>query len=162
MDTKRSLEEIEVALANDDRFHYLKNIVVFNVTGAGQSLLIPHECDMLVLNKSGYLTEIEIKRSFSDFKKDFQKKHKHDTSLLIKHFYFCIPKSIEEKAIDYMEQMGRVEDVITYDENLSLSIRKLSKSYWRRSRKLFLEERLMLATYGTRRVISLKKKLIKR
>lgn len=73
MNTERTLYEIEVALAKSEQFNYVKNIVAFNVNGIGSNLLICHECDMLVLSKSGYLTEIEIKRSWSDFIADLAK-----------------------------------------------------------------------------------------
>ena len=77
MDTNRTLYEIEVALAKLPEFDYRKNIVVFNVQGISRLMPIYHECDMLVCSKSGYLTEIEIKRSWSDFLADFKKKHNH-------------------------------------------------------------------------------------
>jgi hypothetical protein len=37
-----------------------------------------HECDVLGITKAGYLVEFEIKRSRSDFRADFKKKHKHE------------------------------------------------------------------------------------
>ena len=36
-----------------------------------------HEADVLGINKAGFIYEYEIKRSRSDFKADFKKKHKH-------------------------------------------------------------------------------------
>lgn len=63
MDTSKTLYEIEVALAKSSYFNFVKNIIAFNVNGISSKLAIWHECDMLVLSKSGYLTEIEIKRS---------------------------------------------------------------------------------------------------
>jgi len=61
-----------------------------------------HECDLLVLSKSKYATEIEIKISKSDFKADFKKKHKHD-HILIKNFYYAVPEELEEFAVDMIE-----------------------------------------------------------
>ena len=96
MNTKHTLYEIEIALAKMSVFNYIKNIIAFNVNGIGHSLLIGHECDMLILSKSGYLTEIEIKRSWEDFKADFKKKHQHESNGIIKTFMYCIPISIIE------------------------------------------------------------------
>lgn len=74
MNTERTLYEIEVALSKSDAFNFVRNIIAFNVNGMSDSLSIWHECDMLVLSKSGYLTEIEIKRSWADFLADFKEK----------------------------------------------------------------------------------------
>ena len=78
MNTKRTLYEIEIALSKHDSFNFIRNIIAFNVNGLSASLNIFHECDMLVLSKAGYLTEIEIKRSWSDFLADFKKTHSHE------------------------------------------------------------------------------------
>ena len=39
--------------------------------------IVNHECDMLIVTKNRYLTEVEIKISLSDLKADFKKKHQH-------------------------------------------------------------------------------------
>lgn len=54
-----------------------------------------HECDILAVSKSGYLTEYEIKVSKSDLKADFKKKHKHESDRL-KYQYFAIPKEMRD------------------------------------------------------------------
>lgn len=74
MDTKRSLYEIEINVVKSDDFDYTKKLVVFNVIGQSDKLPLWHECDILVCSNSGYLTEIEIKRSYVDFLNDFKKK----------------------------------------------------------------------------------------
>ena len=88
MNTERTLYEIEVALSKSDAFNFVRNIIAFNVNGMSDSLSIWHECDMLVLSKSGYLTEIEIKRSWADFLADFKKRHTHEGRGIIKYFYY--------------------------------------------------------------------------
>lgn len=167
MDTKRSLYEIEVALANHPSFSYIKNIVAFNVNGLGECLNINHECDMLVLSKAGYLTEIEIKRSWSDFLADFKKEHSHESRGLIKYFYYCVPASIVDRVYDKLKELEvSYTGVITYDEELKLDI----KGKWcydgyyfvqQPHRKLFLEEQLQVARYGAMRAVALKQKLIR-
>ena len=86
MKTSKTIEEIEVALAKTAKFHYVRNLVVFNVYGYSARLLIDHECDMLIMSKSGYLTEVEIKRSWTDFLADFKKSHRHDNAGIAFHW----------------------------------------------------------------------------
>ena len=52
---------------NHPDFSFRQNLMVFRVTGG--SNVVNHECDCLIMTKSGYLTEIEIKRSYADFLK---------------------------------------------------------------------------------------------
>ena len=175
-DTKRSLTEIEVAISKTNDFNYVKNIIAFNVKGIISSLAIFHECDMLVLNTSGFLTEIEIKRSWGDFLNDFKKKHKHEGRGYLKYFYYAIPKHLLDKVYNKLEEENiEYSGIITYDEDLNIKIEpwrykspynengydfKLKRALFNH-RKLFLEEQLQVARYGAMRSISLKEKLIK-
>ena len=168
MNTERTLYEIEVALAKSEQFNYVKNIVAFNVNGIGSNLLICHECDMLVLSKSGYLTEIEIKRSWSDFIADFSKKHSHENMGIIRYFYYCVPECIVDKVYEKLKSIdAKYSGVITYDENLKINVKgALINDYFvvrqiNPNRKLFLEEQLQVARYGAMRSVLLKEKLIK-
>ena len=168
MNTERTLYEIEVALAKSDQFNYVKNIVAFNVNGIGSNLLIRHECDMLVLSKSGYLTEIEIKRSWSDFIADFSKKHSHENMGIIRCFYYCVPECIVDKVYEKLKSVDMsYSGIITYDENLKIKVKGalIDDSYVVRqinpSRKLFLEEQLQVARCGAMRSVLLKEKLIR-
>lgn len=82
---------IEVAVAN--LIGYRANTIVPNVSwGLG----LRHECDMLVLNKSGRFTEIEIKTNVSDLKADFKKMHGH-RSKIISRLVYAMPKALYEK-----------------------------------------------------------------
>lgn len=91
MDTNLTLNQVETIIAN----HYgiRKNIIVTNVDWG----LLNHEADLLIMNESGYLTEVEIKRSFSDFKADFKKSHHHD-DVKISAFYYAVPFKILDKV----------------------------------------------------------------
>jgi hypothetical protein len=172
MDTKRTLYEIEVALSKHDNFNFIRNIIAFNVNGLSEALNIFHECDMLVLSKAGYLTEIEIKRSWSDFLADFKKAHSHGGNGIIKYFYYCIPKSLLERAYDKLDELkASYTGIITYDENMKITLhghRRVTHdgnySYHFVEqypyRKLFLEEQLQVARFGAMRAIKLKEKLI--
>ena len=168
MNTERKLYEIEVALAKSEQFNYVKNIVAFNVNGIGSNLLICHECDMLVLSKSGYLTEIEIKRSWSDFIADFSKKHSHENMGIIRYFYYCVPECIVDKVYEKLKSIDMsYSGIITYDEDLKVKVKGalIDNSYVVKqinpSRKLFLEEQLQVARSGAMRSVLLKEKLIK-
>lgn len=181
MDTSRSLYEIEVAIAKSDEFSYKRNIVAFNVMGISENLKLYHECDILVLSKAGYLTEIEIKRSWADFLADFKKPHriKEVPDRIIKYFYYCLPESFLNRAYSELEERKiNYSGIVTYDENLIISVHgcRFNRtnsmfqgdkcSYGKRAmhphRKLFLEERLELARLASMRAIMLREKLIER
>ena len=57
---------------------------------------INHECDLFIVDKNNFVTEIEIKVSKSDLKKDATKGHKH-ASNKIKYLYFAIPQEMDRK-----------------------------------------------------------------
>ena len=61
--------------------------------------IVNHECDMLIVTKNRYLTEVEIKISLSDLKADFKKKHQHKDKN-IKNFYYAFPEEMKEKALE--------------------------------------------------------------
>lgn len=62
--------------------------------------MLPWEADLLALKPSGYLTEIEIKVSMSDWKADHLKakwRTRHPEAQLIKHFYYAAPDKLAER-----------------------------------------------------------------
>lgn len=162
MNTERTLNEIECALAK--YFDIRRNIIVCNVSWG----LLNHEADMVVLSPSGYLTEIEIKRSISDLRADFKKEHDHSDKCL-KYFYYCVPKALKDECEKLINDHCRyVTAIITYDEKLNLSIEPVHYSHSGRDfitagrelggRKLFLEEQLQIARLGSMRAWGLKNK----
>jgi hypothetical protein len=98
-DTNLTLEQVETILVGspDSPFYMRQNIVVPNVDWG----FLNHEADLLVLSKANRLTEIEIKRSWSDFMADFKKKHTHYDKKL-SHFYYAVPISIGQKVFDWL------------------------------------------------------------
>lgn len=169
MNTQRTLYEIEVALAHYNSFDFRRNIVAFNVNGWSGTLPIFHECDMLVCTKSGYLTEIEIKRTWSDFVADFKKKHKHENNGLMKYFYYCLPASFDLKETYVLLEEHKVNysGILFYDEYLNFQFhgfRVSQDDYQNRClkghKKLTIEQQLEVARLGAMRVIGLKEKLI--
>lgn len=57
--------------------------------------------DVIGVTASRYLTEIEIKRSETDFTADFKKPHRANRNLYLKHaprhFYYLMPKPLADK-----------------------------------------------------------------
>jgi hypothetical protein len=97
----RTTPEIELAVANF--FNISQHIIVPNISwGLGI-----HECDLLIVTKSGYATEVEIKVSRYDLKKDQKKWHGHRSNL-IKRLFFAIPVPL----IDYKEYIPERAGII--------------------------------------------------
>jgi len=94
-------QQIEVAVAR--KFGARQNIIVPNVSW-GMNI---HECDLMIIRPSGFAVEVEIKTSMSDLKKDFLKKHKHE-SVMIKEFYYAFPKEMLEKGIKLIPEKAGI------------------------------------------------------
>lgn len=171
MDTALTINQIHLALRNSGLWNKRTDIMIPNLSWG----LLPYEADFVVLNKSGYLTEIEIKRSWEDFKADFKKNHNHDAEQVY-YFYYCVPISIAVKVRDFLkEKYGEryklsAPAVLWYDENgriqrlvdedgTCFGIQYASSiSPYKNHRKLFLEERLKVARLGQLRYWSLLEK----
>jgi hypothetical protein len=82
-----SLIDMELAIAN--LFGIRQHIIVPNLSWGFAN----HECDLAVIRPSGYLVEVEIKRSVSDFRADFSKKHNHDDKR-IKELFYAFPEEL--------------------------------------------------------------------
>lgn len=150
-DAKLSVNEIMLLIVGNPVWCNIRtDIVVPNLSWG----LLNHEADLAIIRKSGYLTEIEIKRSYQDLKKDFDKNvfHKDDK---VSDFYFCLPSSIKEKANQlFLEQVDKLKElywgwddwedkryfpaVIWYDDDGNLEYNKGWKYVG--GRKLFMEE----------------------
>ena len=141
-----------------------QNLIVPNVYWG--ILGLNYECDLVRLTKNNYATEIEIKVSKADLKKDRDKWHNHGSSLF-KYLYFAVPSeladfalteiperaglfSVEERKANYYEK----PPVYTVTE-----VRKPKQST--RFRKWTSDERNKLASLGAMRILGLKKKLLK-
>ena len=95
--TKFSVKDIQLILRDSWMFDQRSDIIVPNVSWG----LLRYEADLVAVNRRNYLTEVEIKRSFEDFKADFKKDHKHDDPL-VGTFYYCVPKAIVEKVVSFL------------------------------------------------------------
>lgn len=83
---------------NSSPFSFTQHLVVNRTKD-----LVGHEADMLVLSDSGYVTEIEIKISKSDFRADFKKRHHHESGY-VKYLYYAVPEFIGEWAVQNLPE----------------------------------------------------------
>ncbi len=90
MNNKMNTKDLEVTVAQ--YLNYRQNIIVPNISWG----LRVHECDLFMLSKTGYATEVEIKISKADLIKDFQKRHSHSSNK-IRRFFYAMPEEIYNK-----------------------------------------------------------------
>lgn len=140
--------EIEYALSK--YFNIRINIVIPNVSWGFDI----HECDLLVVSKLGYLTEVEIKISLQDLKKDSKKRHGHRDDR-IKALYFAIPSKMA-KYIEYIPPHAGILVINSKGKVFLLSKPKLNS----KARVMNIEDKLKLLRLGTMRIWGLKKKII--
>lgn len=142
--TYKKTEEIEVAIAR--HFGVRQNIIVPNVCW-GFNI---HECDLLIISKAGYLTEIEIKVSLQDLKKDSQKWHSHKDNR-IKQLYFAFPAKLA-KHIQYVPAHAGVIIVSTRGRCTTIANPKTNAN----AKPLCIDDQFKIARLGTMRIWSLK------
>jgi len=75
----RKIKTLEMEIVLAGYFKFLTNLVIPNVSYG----FLPYEADLLVLMKSGWVDEVEIKVSLSDLKADAKKRHTHDSPKLV-------------------------------------------------------------------------------
>ena len=110
-----------LAARHSSPFHARKHLAVVPNVSWG---LLPWEADLLVLSKTGYLTEIEIKISMSDWKADLLKKkfkRQHTANSYwpaeqsIKRFWYVAPTEIamrwHEIRIETLNPVTGIETV---------------------------------------------------
>lgn len=146
--------EMEEALAR--YFGYRQNIIVPNIS-FGFNI---HECDLLILRKSGHVLEVEIKISRSDLKKDLKKEHCHsDYFNRIKELWFAIPEYLQDSQDLVPEQAGII--VVYLSEWGGFYCRTIRDPEVNTSaHKLDATEQLALARLGTMRIWNLKRKIL--
>lgn len=155
--TKLTVKEIENLIVRNPKYFNIRNdVAIPNVSWS----LLDYEADLLIVNKTGYVTEFEIKRSFEDLKHDFKKDIFHSSELIYK-FYYVLPKSIEEKATKLFEEhlddekyisvfgqstksIKRLPAVIWYDDEGKLTENTNPPHMFGKHRKLYLEEKITL------------------
>ena len=132
MDTKLTIDEIELAIVDSTLFNKRTDIFVPNVSW-------------------GLLEE---------FKADFNKDNNHKDERVDK-LYYCVPLSIKERVADYLiENEIHFTGILYYSEEGKIRVHNTGGKFYTGGRKLFLEEQLTIARLGCMRVWNLKKKLV--
>jgi hypothetical protein len=81
----------------DSPFNRIRNICIPNVIlNYGK-----HECDIIILSPARWATEVEIKCSVTDLKRDADKKHQHINEQ-IKYLWFALSSEITNAAYQYI------------------------------------------------------------
>lgn len=156
-----SLLEMEIAISK--YFNTRQNIIVPNLSYG----FLDHEADLFIIKKNGYGVEVEIKRSRTDFLKDFKKEHRHlDSDNRIREYYYAFPETIIDSCINKVpEEWGilKVMKVLDYDKNESVVLCRLIRTAkpLKNARKLTTDEQLKIARLGVLRVWKLKEKLLR-
>ena len=154
MDTNLAVHEIEDLIVSKEG-GVRKNLCVPNVSWG---MNIDYEADLLIITKSGYCTEYEIKRSYSDFLADMKKDKCAHKALWVYKFFYVIPLGIKDKVLKYFEDKGEEPPaIICYSEDKRLSCCG-GFPYVKGGRKMFLEEILKVARLGTLRYWNLRNK----
>lgn len=97
--TAMTVKEIQAALRNSGKWDVRSCVMVPNISWG----LLWHEADFVSCSPAGRLTEVEIKRSWSDYKADFAKNHHHEDPK-VTYFYYCVPESLVEKVASHLKE----------------------------------------------------------
>lgn len=145
---------LDIELVLSRYFSYTKNLIVPNVSWG----LNMHEVDLLIISKSGYATEVEIKISKSDLKADLDKRHKHYDER-IKYLYFALPSKLREAALEFVPERAGIILLNNTDTTHSpLSVEIIRKPVMQKARKLTEKEMYKAARLGALRIWGLKTK----
>jgi len=154
--TKITTPEMECALST--YFNYRINLIVPNIS-CGMSL---HECDLLVVSKAGYLTEVEIKITRADLRADAKKWHGHRSDV-IKRLIFALPDYLEnciefvpERAGIILVRQPNVPELYPYHPRCS-ELRPARRN--KAAGKISDADRYKIARLGALRIWNLKRKL---
>ena len=144
--------DIEIAILEFFKVRY--NLIVPNVSWGIANL---HECDMLILSKSNYATEVEIKISMADLKRDIHKKHGHRHNHIARFFY-TVPEDLQDKALMHIPDRAGLLICTKYNRSYRLKqvrncIRNKKAHQWSK------DERSKLGHLGAMHILGLKKKI---
>ncbi len=156
---KRKLKALDIEIAMADYYGIRQYTIIPNISwGLGV-----HECDLLIMNKLGWCTEIEIKVSKADLIKDLDKKHNHKSDK-IKNLWFAVPSDLIDDALTNVPAHAGIYAVVYIPRN---KVKKYRVDVIRPSvinkdaRALIEAEILQFYRLGCMRIWGLKKKLVK-
>lgn len=149
--TKITTLQMELLIAK--YFNPRQNLIVPNISWG----MWMHECDLLVMSKAGYLTEVEIKVSAGDLKKDREKRHGHRDER-IKALYFAIPEYLL-KYKEYIPEQAGILVVKKIYTQLRVVLERHPKQ--NKTQALSLEDQFKVARLGALRIWTLKQNIQK-
>jgi hypothetical protein len=120
-----------------------------------------HECDLLIIRKSGYGIEVEIKISKSDLIADAKKGHHHNDRMdRLSELYFAIPDHMAN-CIEYIPERAGI--LVLSRSEWGISLQRLRDPQKNKNRTKFSDaEILKVAHLGCMRIWNLKRTLIGR
>lgn len=151
-----------LALGRDSLFHVKKvGLIVPNVSYG----FLEWEADALIMSKTGFLTEVEVKVSLGDMSMDgmkskwTNKRAVKQLNDMIKYFYYAVPKDMADEALKIIE----TSDVEAIKKAGLITLELTPNSRWiirvvqsptanTKAKKLTLEQQYKLARLGTMRV----------
>ncbi len=156
---QRKLKSLDIEIAIADYYGIRQYTVIPNISwGLGV-----HECDLLIMSKSGYCTEVEIKVSKADLIKDASKEHGHKSDK-IQALFFAVPIELKDIALQYIPTQA---GLFTIEYRPNNKVKKYIVSCVKpttvnkQARKLTEQEILQFYRLGCMRIWGLKKKLVK-
>jgi hypothetical protein len=149
------MKSIEVEEAVARLFGIRQNIIVPNISWG----MMLHECDLLIIRKSGYAIEVEIKVSRWDLRKDLLKTHGHESDR-IRELYYAVPSKLYKYAESLVSPHAGIIEVVPGTDLSHAEIRRRPKVR-SHARKLSNSEITQAARLGCMRIWGLKAKLIR-
>lgn len=161
------MKTLDIEIAVMRYFGTLTNLIVPNISG-GMSVGL-HECDLLVLSKDNYATEVEIKVSKADIRADKKKEHghKHDH---IARLFFAVPIDLKDYTLKHIPKGAGLLTIKEHDRKYNAFLADwdymttCKARQGRRNKNCHewtQEERANLARLGTLRILGLKEKIQK-
>lgn len=157
---EKPITTIEMEEAISRYFGIRTNIIVPNISWGLPGM---HECDVFIVRRSGYVIEVEIKRTKADLLADFKKKHDH-SDIRIKEFYYALPESLLKTCTEFIPEHAGIiscsRSKWSTRNSVYASEIRLPKPR-KDARKLTHEEQFKVAKLGCMRIWKLKEKIIK-
>lgn len=166
------MNTLDIEIAMMKKLGIRQNCIVPNVSWGIANL---HECDLLILSKSGYASEIEIKITKDDLLKDREKKHGHNHNH-IKYLWFAVPEKLSKISLDHIPERAGLyvlhKHFITHDlypssakipyNRVRYRIERLREPIPNKNAQKWTEkERLDLLRLGAMRILGLKESIAK-
>ena len=117
-----------------------------------------HECDLLILSRSRYATEIEIKISKADILKDKKKRHGHHHNHIAR-LYFAVPEKLADFALQHIPRRAGLYSILKDKRRKPRLVKHCIRN--KNCVKWTEKDKLCLARLGALRVLGLKSKIHK-